>query len=113
VEIEMFFFFDAQPLPLLADADGVTRVGGTRVTLDTIVAAFRDGMTAEAIVEQYPSLALADVYLVIGYFLSHQGEVDAYLADRQQRAEEVRSQNESKFDPNGIRARLLARRGQG
>jgi uncharacterized protein (DUF433 family) len=104
---------EAQPLPLLADADGVIRVGGTRVTLDTVVAAFHDGMTAEAVVEQYPSLALADVYLVIGYFLSHQEEVDAYLAGRRQQAAEIRGQNEAKFDPNGIRARLLARRGQG
>ena len=30
-----------QPLPLENDTDGVVRVGGTRVTLDTIVTAFK------------------------------------------------------------------------
>ncbi len=109
----MSLLVQAQPLPMVVDADGVIRIGGTRVTLATVVAAFRDGMTAEAIVEQYPSLGLADVYLVIGYFLSHQAEVDAYLDDRRQLADEVRTQNEARFDPNGIRARLLARRGRG
>jgi uncharacterized protein (DUF433 family) len=97
-------------VPLTADKDGVMRVGGTRVTLDTVVAAFREGATAEEIVQQYPSLQLADVYWVIGYFLQHQPEVDRYLADRQQRAALLQAQNEAQFDPVGIRDRLLARR---
>ena len=36
--------------------------------------------------------------------------VDAYIEERQQRAAEVRRQNEQLFDPAGIRQRLLARR---
>lgn len=35
------------------DADGVIRVGGTRVTLDTLVEAFNEGATAEVIAQQY------------------------------------------------------------
>jgi hypothetical protein len=38
---------EVAPVPLEVDADGVVRVGGTRVTLDTIVDAFREGATAE------------------------------------------------------------------
>ena len=49
----------SDPPPLLVDADGVVRVGQTRVTLDTVVTAFLEGATAEEIVEQYPSLQLA------------------------------------------------------
>ena len=56
---------NTEPLPLLADKDGVVRVRGTRVTLDTVVTAFNDEATAEEIVHQYPSLQLADVYAVI------------------------------------------------
>jgi uncharacterized protein (DUF433 family) len=40
--------------------DGVVRVGGTHMTLDTVVAVFEEGATAEEIVKQYPSLRLAD-----------------------------------------------------
>jgi uncharacterized protein (DUF433 family) len=99
-----------EPIPLETDADGVARVGGTRVTLDTIVAAFNEGATAEEIVHQYPSLHLADVYAVISYYLRRRSDVEAYLRQRQQRADEIRKQNESRFDPQGVRDRLLARR---
>jgi hypothetical protein len=37
----------ASPAPLRADADQVIRIGSSRVTLDTLVGAFRDGCTAE------------------------------------------------------------------
>jgi uncharacterized protein (DUF433 family) len=99
----------AEPLPLATDDAGVVRVANTRVTLDTVIAAFHDGLTAEEIAEQYPSLPLAQVYSVIGYYLDHQAEVDTYLADREQRANEVRLANEESFSPVGIRSRLLAR----
>lgn len=99
-----------EPVPLAADRDGVMRVGNTRVTLDTVVAAFREGATAEEITQQYPSLQLADVYAVIGYYLRHQSEVDDYLQEQQRRAVEVRQSNEVRFDPAGVRDRLLARR---
>jgi uncharacterized protein (DUF433 family) len=100
----------AEPIPLVTDSDGIVRIGSTRVTLDTIVAAFHDGATAEEILQQYPSLQLADVYAVIGYYLRHQREVEAYLRERQQHSEAVRQENEARFDPRGVRDRLLARR---
>jgi uncharacterized protein (DUF433 family) len=102
----------AEPIPLEADVDGVVRVGGTRVMLDTVVAAFQEGATAEEIVLQYPSLNLADVYAVIAYYLQHRSEVEAYLQQRRAQADEVRRQNEARFDPQGIRERLLARRAE-
>jgi uncharacterized protein (DUF433 family) len=102
----------AEPLPLVADADGVVRVAKTRVTLDTVVAAFQDGLTAEEIAEQYPSLPLGQVYAVISYYLDHQVDVDAYLAARERRANEVRQANERLFSPAGVRSRLLARQHQ-
>lgn len=99
-----------ETVPLKADADGVIRVGGTRVTLDTVVAAFNDGATAEAIAEQYPSLALADVYVVIAYYLRRQTEVGRYLRRRSRQAEAVRVANLARVPPQGVRDRLLARR---
>jgi uncharacterized protein (DUF433 family) len=100
----------SEPLPIKMDADGVVRVAGTRVTLDTIVSAFNEGATPEEIVSQYSSLDLADVYAVIGYYLRHRTDVEAYLRQRQCQADAVRKENEARFDPQGIRDRLLARR---
>jgi len=102
----------AEPAPLEADADGVVRVGGTRVTLDTMVAAFKDGATAEEIVYQYPSLSLAEVYAVIAYYLQSQAQVEAYLRRRQGQADQVRQENEARSNPRGIRERLIARRAE-
>lgn len=98
-----------ETIPLRIDDDGVIRVSNTRVTLDTIVQAFAHGATAEEIAYRYPSVPLADIYYVIGYYLHRTEEVDAYLAGRRQAAEQVRQQNELRFDPEGMRARLLAR----
>ena len=96
-------------IPLTVDANGVLRVGDTRVTFDTVLTAFADGATAEEIVQQYPSLHLADVYSVIGYYLRHTAEIDVYLQQRHRQRETVWQQNEERFDPHGVRERLLAR----
>ncbi|MBI5368832.1 MAG: DUF433 domain-containing protein [Planctomycetes bacterium] len=101
---------EAQPLPLKAGDDGVIRIGATRVTLDTILAAFREGATAEEIAQQYSSVPLADVYSAISFYLRQRERVDEYLRDRERRGEEVRALNEGRFDPQGVRDRLVARR---
>lgn len=94
----------------LEDVNGQVRVSGTRVPIDTVVISFQEGATAEEIVERYPSLSLADVYSVIGYYLKHQQEVDKYLHQQQEISRQIRSENESRFNSRGIRERLLARK---
>jgi uncharacterized protein (DUF433 family) len=100
----------SEPIPLETDSDGVIRVRGTRLTLDAVWFAFSEGATAEEIVQQYPSLALADAYQAIGYCLRHPSELNAYLARRSLSIQEIRSSNESRWRPEGIRARLMGRR---
>ncbi len=92
--------------PLAADVNGVIRIGGTRVTLLSVMNAFREGATPEEIAQEYPALTLADVYATIAYYLQNQAEVDAYLTEERHYAEEVRKANQM----SGIRERLLARR---
>ena len=97
-------------VPIEKNADGVWRLGGTRVTMDTLMAAFAEGATAEEIALRYPSLKLADIYAAISFILRNQVEVEFYLQQRHQQAEEIRAQNEARFETAGIRSRLLARR---
>jgi uncharacterized protein (DUF433 family) len=97
-------------IPFEAEANGVVRVRGTRITLETVIAAFQEGATPEEIVQQYPTLNLGDVYYLLGYYLRHTSEVDAYLQQRKARAQSLRRENEQRFDPEGVRDRLLARR---
>jgi uncharacterized protein (DUF433 family) len=100
----------AEPAPLNADRDGAILVGKTRVTLDTVVAVFKQGATAEEIVYRYPSLNLADVYATIAFYLNHQSDVEAYLQQRRQQSQEIRAMNQGRFDPQGLRDRLIARK---
>lgn len=99
-----------ETIPLETDPDGVIHIQGSRVTLDTVVGAFTEGATAEEIVQQYPTLGLGDVYAVIGYYLHRRAEVDAYLNRRHEQGERVRKLNESRFNPQRLRKRLMARR---
>jgi uncharacterized protein (DUF433 family) len=102
-----------ETLPLEMGDDGVIRVSKTRVMLDTLVQAFTEGATAEEIAQQYPTVPLADVYSVIGYYLRQSQDVEAYLNRRRQESEQIRGQNEARFNASGIRERLLSRRGSG
>ena len=106
----MILSIDAQPNPLHIDDDGVVRVCGTRVTLETVIGAFKNGASAEEIAERYDSLGLAEVYAVISYYLSHKPDVDAYLDESARHAAEVRRENEARSSLTGIRERLLQRR---
>jgi uncharacterized protein (DUF433 family) len=99
-----------EPVPLVQDSDGIMRVRGTRITLDTVFAAFREDATAEEIVQQYPSISLADVYQVIGYCLRHSTEIEAYLSERRATGRSTQQHNESSWPPDGVRDQLLARR---
>ncbi len=103
---------EPETAPLTTGQDGVVRIGKSRVTLDTVVYAFKDGANAEEILERYPSLQLADIYSVIAYYLLHRTEVevDTYLKDREAFRVEVRRENESRFPSTGLREKLLARR---
>ena len=100
----------AEPVPLNRDENGVIRVGGTRVTLDTVARAFVEGMTAEEIVDQYPSLRLADIYSVIAYILNHRADVDDYLREQDRLSAEVRREVEAKRPTSDILARVLSRK---
>ncbi len=57
-------------------------VAGTRVSLDSIIFAFLDGLSPEAIVtECFPTINLEQVYGAITYYLAHRTEIDAYLKE--------------------------------
>jgi uncharacterized protein (DUF433 family) len=71
---------EAEAVPLEWQEDGrVLRVRGTRVPLETIVRAYRAGLTAEQIADEFDTLLLADVYSVLGYMLRHRADVERYM----------------------------------
>jgi uncharacterized protein (DUF433 family) len=52
---------------------------GTRVSLDSVVYAFRRGASPESIQRSFPLLTLEQVYGAITFYLAHKPEIDAHL----------------------------------
>lgn len=100
------------PLPLAYDADGNVRVGGTRVTLDTIVACYKQYDSPEEIAYGFPTVGLANIYAAFAYYLSHKAEVDEYLERQEREAEEIRRKIEALHGPQPTLEQLLARRAE-
>jgi hypothetical protein len=102
-----------EAVPLRVNDDGLMiYVGDTRVPLETVIRAHKAKNTPEQIVARYDALNLADVYVVIGYYLHHTEEVEAYLKIAEEDSLKVRQANQERFDASSLREELLARRKQ-
>ncbi len=100
----------AQPPPLRELENGAIRVGDTRVSLDTVIAYFNQGYSAEDIVRSFDTLKLRDVYAIIAYYMDNKEAVDAYIKRQEEKAAEIRREFEALHPPDpNLRARLLAR----
>ena len=64
--------------------DGGFYVAGTRVSLDSLVHAFRLGDSPETIGHNFEVLRLEEVYGAIAFYLANQTVIDAYLVDQEQ-----------------------------
>ena len=102
--------------PLAMDELGCIRVGGTRVSLDVVVADYETGLTPKEIAERYDVLTEADVFGAITYYLRHRCDVDAYLTRRAAEAQEIRTKVERDLKPgpslDQLRERMATRKGE-
>ena len=73
--------------------EDVYRVGDTRVSLDSLIYLFREGMSAESMVENYSALTLEQVHGALAFYLGNQKEIDAYLAEGHRTAESHHEQS--------------------
>ena len=69
-------------------------IAGTRVSLDSVVYAFLEGLSPESIVDSFDTLTLEEVYGAIAYYFGHRDVIDAYV-----------KQSEAQFDELCRRAR--------
>src|SRR5438270_13136446 len=92
------------------ERDGGYYVAGTRVSLDSLVQCFQDGLSPESILVEFDTLHLAQVYGAITYYLENQAAVDAYRIRQERRFAEMRRNAEPL--PEGLRQRLDAARDQ-
>ena len=69
---------------------GAYRLTGTRISLDSVVYAFRRGASPESIQRSFPLLTLEQSYGAIAYYLAHRKEVDEYLLAGEAEFEKLR-----------------------
>ncbi|HLN26596.1 MAG TPA: hypothetical protein VK395_02560 [Gemmataceae bacterium] len=105
---------DFEPLtvsvPLREEPAGVFRVGQSRVLLELVLRAFKNGATPESIVLSYDTLNLVDVYAVITGYLLNPTPFDEYLRQCDEAASLTRRKIEASQGPQtNLREILLAR----
>lgn len=81
------------PTEYVKKVEGAYRIGDTRVSLDSLVYLFREGISAEGMVENYAALSLEQVHGALAFYLANQREIDAYLADGHRTAESQHQQS--------------------
>lgn len=86
---------------------GVYHIQATRVTLDTVVIAFRRGDSPELICSQYPALTLDQVRMAIAFYLANKERVDEYLKQQDEIAEYWRRKTEENPPPVVLRLRAM------
>jgi uncharacterized protein (DUF433 family) len=69
--------------------DGAYLLANTRVSLDSLVYLFREGMSAESMVESYATLTLEQVHGALAFYLANQKAIDIYLTEGERTAESL------------------------
>src|SRR5580704_4300015 len=68
----------------IEERDGGYYLAGTRIALDSIVLAFKDGESPETILQSFPTAGpLVRVYGAIIFYLENKEKVEAYLRDQE------------------------------
>lgn len=90
ISIQVEFKVSAPPFRW-DEAEGI-RIGQSRVTLDSLLAAYPSGFTPEEIAFQDSVLRLEEIYAAIAYYLGHRQEIDHYLEQRRHKTQQQRHQ---------------------
>lgn len=77
--------------------EGAYRVGGTRVSLDSVVYEFQSGSSPECIQQSYPALTLEQVYGAIAYYLSNRETINQYLIEGEKEFDRLQQISREKY----------------
>lgn len=98
------------------EVDGETKVAyrlaGKRMSLDSIVYAWRRGEGPEGIRDSFPSLSLEEIYGALAFYLANREEIDEYLRQGEVEFEKMRKQcwEDIRRDKPELYERLTAHR---
>lgn len=96
------------PLEFIYTPVEVIKVKGTRIPIDTIIAAYHRGDTVAEIDSGFPTIGLSNIYAILSYYLDNQPMIDAYIERGEKFAEEMRAKWEALYPPDNLWERLNA-----
>lgn len=85
-----------RPVTWVEERNGGLYVKGSRVSLDSVVYAYREGAPPSQIVESFPSLSLDQIDGAIAYYVAHRDAVDEYLKQGEAWFEKMRQEQRAK-----------------
>ena len=83
-------------------------VAGSRVSLDSVMHAYWEGKSPEAIVDEFPTLTAEQVYGAIAFYLRNKAEMDQHFSQQSARWEELQRSSDEQHGP--LLKRLRAQR---
>ena len=95
--------------PYVEERNGGLYIAGSRVSLDSIVYAYRGGYTPDQIVAAFPAVRLEQVYGAIAFYLDRREQIDRYLEDDERQFEAQRRKSRE-GDENFLKKIATARR---
>ncbi len=79
--------------------DGGWRIMDSRVSLHSVVHAYWEGKSPEAIADEFPTLSAEQVYGAIAFYLRHRLDIDRHLSDQQRHWDEFLRVSQAQHGP--------------
>ncbi len=68
------------------------RIDGTRITVHRIATLYKQGFSAEDVIQTYPHLSLSQVYAALAFYHANRAEIEAELAAEDAAYDELKNQ---------------------
>lgn len=75
--------------------EGGCRFTRSRVSLDSIVRAYWEGRSPEAVAEDFPTLSLEQIHGAVAFYLHNREEMDRYLATQDESWKHFQQESEA------------------
>jgi uncharacterized protein (DUF433 family) len=89
----------------LLEQDGEVRLSGHRISLFHLLSFYQEGFSAEMLREQFPTLSMALIHKVLGFYWENKAELDALLFRTREQLNAARATGDP-LEVVALRARL-------
>lgn len=97
---------------LTQDKYGYIHFAGHRIGLRHVVELYNDSCSPEMVLDHYPTLSLALIHKVIGFYLENRADVDAYVQQSRAAIEKLAAEPSPGPSAEELRRRLEAKQKQ-